>query len=97
MVEKWLTQIETFRHKISDWRQAIQDQASSAQVLKQTQEEVRQAMRAHVGQPNETVQIMLELLFDNGAFVESLALLVCLSVQWGAALWPLYALTMAMR
>jgi hypothetical protein len=28
-------------------------------------EEVRQAMRAEVGQPNETVQLMLELLFEN--------------------------------
>lgn len=46
-------------------RQAGGDDGTPSRLLKQTMEEVRQAMRAEVGQPNETVQLMLELLFEN--------------------------------
>jgi chromosome segregation ATPase len=54
-VEKWLTQLETSRHKVKSWRERLKEEmgddtaAPVAQAaLKRMLEEVRQAMRAEV-------------------------------------------------
>lgn len=54
-VEKWLTQLETSRHKVKSWRERLKQEtgcdatAPAAQAaLKRMLEEVRQAMRAEV-------------------------------------------------
>ena len=54
-VEKWLTQLETSRHKVQSWRDRLKEEtggdatAPAAQAaLKRMLEEVRQAMRAEV-------------------------------------------------
>jgi len=55
-VEKWLTQMETSRHKVAGWRMRIKEETVGGDVsspaaqasLKSTLEEVRQAMRAEV-------------------------------------------------